>query len=503
MSQTPPTSLSFTEDLAAARRARDEGDAIHAAFHTAWALSVRPNDPEALAMAESLFGDADDPRDLVPLGPETAFALVALRARALARMEDYTQAIESLLQVVAARPDISYVPWAIEWARKHGERVDPRAGAEAVRMLLSRLDDYAAVLLPSLIEFVEALRTHHREHSALALIHVRLLRQHGEMDAALNVAQYTYTHNRTPEMAAVLAATHRARGERERAIAMLHESLTLDPRFAAAWLDLGDMSLDTGDFSRAANAYESALAIDEDMGWAKASLLYARYQQTGEREYIHELEDYAHAHGENERARVLLDASTPYVGYVPDPQESSIQAIFQILRDIESGSPLPDAPHWTLRVSALEAPSVRLVLDQVLRLKIPQASIAYEVDHVPHPTRGCPATRSNGCFGTTMEPRRTPGFPRRLPIRLRRSLLWRRNGLPHRHGGTPPAPSPRTSAPTMLQFCWRQWFIRHYRKVVCRRGGGSRACSLRVRTFSLASTMAGRGRGVGVRSFHW
>ncbi|WP_394839457.1 tetratricopeptide repeat protein [Pendulispora rubella] len=359
-------------------------DTPHSAEDLARALAVRPNDSETLALADAWIAAAKDPLELVPLHTETTFAMVALRARVLATRGKVTEAIELLLQVVATRPDVSYLPWATAWARQSGEQVDPTSAAGAVVTAMARLDEYARVLLPFFVELVEALRAHHPRSPALAATLVRLLRQSGD-ERALVVAREAYAQMRTPELAVIVATTLRAHGEHDEAIAMFEEALQLDPKLVPAWLDIGDILLDTGRFEDAANAYERALVLDPDSTWAKASLLCAKLEITGDRAYLHELHDLAESHPDDARAQSLLDAATPWVGYLPTPEESSIHAIVGLLEHIESGKPVPPSPRWTFHVSALEAPSVRLVAAQFLSVVRPDARIVFDVEQVPKP----------------------------------------------------------------------------------------------------------------------
>jgi len=383
----PPTARSspdFAEDIASAKRAFDEGDLQHTASHLAWALAARPNAPEALALAEAWIAAAKDPLELVPLDTENTFAMVALRARVLAKLGRPTEAIVLLLQVVATKPDVSYLPWTLGWAKEAAAQIDPRLTSEAVLTLVSRLDEYAPVLLPALIDLVEVLRAHHAQSPMLAATLVRLLRQSGD-PRALAVAREAYARMGTPELAVIVATTLRDQGEYDEAIAMFEEALQLNPKFVPAWLDMGDIFLETDRFEDAANAYERALALDPESTWAKASLLCAKLEITGDRAYLHELQDFAESHPDEARARSLLDAATPWVGYLPTPEESSIHAVLGILEHIESGKPVRPSPEWTFHVSALEAPSVRLVAAQFVSVVRPDARIVFDVEKVPEP----------------------------------------------------------------------------------------------------------------------
>ncbi len=412
-----PTKERFAEDLATAKRARDAGDLHHAAEHVAWALAARPGDAEALALADALFNAARDPLALVPLRENNPFAVVALRARAPAQTGGTTEAIELLLQVVAAKPDVSYLPWSVAWARAAGAQVDPRSIAEAVLTLVSRLDEYAPVLVPTLIELIEVLRVHHPQSPALAATLVRLLRQSGD-PKALAVARDAYAQTPTPELAVIVATTLRAQGDDDEAIAMFKEALRLDPKLVPAWLDIGDIFLESDRFEDAAAAYERALALDPGSIWAKASLSCAKLETTGDRAYLHELQDLAESHPDEPRPRSLLDAATPWVGYLPTPEESSIHAIVGLLEEIESGKPIPPSPRWTFHVSALEAPSVRLVTAQFVSVVRPDARIVFDVEAVPEPDPRVPFAPVDWALwryeGT--EPR--PNLPAPDPARL-------------------------------------------------------------------------------------
>lgn len=124
-------------DLAAdALEAADLRTALH---HIAGALSADPLRPRFLEIADDLFERLPDPIAATLPDERPWFGNVALHARALARDGRHTEALHLLLQIAAARPDVPYLTWAIDWLEAPATAIDPEALIPAFGRVLERV----------------------------------------------------------------------------------------------------------------------------------------------------------------------------------------------------------------------------------------------------------------------------------------------------------------------------------------------------------------------------
>ncbi len=127
------------EEANRAQDAIDAGELGTALHHLAGALSADPLRPRFLELCDELFERLPDPIAATSPGERPWFGEVALHARALARDGRHTEAVHLLLQIAAARPDVPYLTWALEWLDAPATAVDPEALVPAFARLFERL----------------------------------------------------------------------------------------------------------------------------------------------------------------------------------------------------------------------------------------------------------------------------------------------------------------------------------------------------------------------------
>lgn len=355
------------QDLALARRAFErDRDAKHALHHVACALAVDPEMPDALALADEVLGSMPDALAVLTLGRDAYFGTVALRAHALRRMGRLEEALELLLAVIGTRPDVPFSSWLARWTDDETLRtVAPERIASAIEGALRRLEDapveprLRALAHPPLASLARRALAIHPSHPALGLVASRALRIAGEVDDAVAIARDVDARSPSYISAVLVGGALRARGDLEGALAAFRTALAREPADLAIRLDVGDLLLELRRDDEAARAYDEVLAKQPAHPWALPSMRYARWLETGgdpaHRDALEQLAE-TDDHG---RARALVDAITPYLGYLPGRPESSIAAIRAA---IDAGSP-PRA----LGLSSLEAPSALAAVRRVVR----------------------------------------------------------------------------------------------------------------------------------------
>ncbi|MEZ4386598.1 MAG: tetratricopeptide repeat protein [Candidatus Krumholzibacteriia bacterium] len=98
--------------------------------------------------------------------------------------------------------------------------------------------------------------------------------QNDDTDAAAEVLEVALQRSvATPELLTLLAQVYQRQGKLERAANMAEEALTMQPDYAPAHLQLGDVYQDLGWFDSAGQCYRQALAVDPHAVAAKERLV--------------------------------------------------------------------------------------------------------------------------------------------------------------------------------------------------------------------------------------
>lgn len=347
-----------------ARAALKRGAAREAAAQVAAALATDPGHPDALALADVVFDATPDPLALVVPGTPPEPEVVALRARFLARLGRWPDAVDYLVHVVSIRPDAPYVAWLTDWV----EREDVRAALEparfagtvltAIRMLDETEDGqmYGDSVRPALLGVVRTLRHAHEDDPYLMMAHVRLGVRCGALHEALSIAQALHQSGPSFETAVMLANAHRELGRVDATVEAYRTALVHDPENVAVRLDIGDVLLLSGRFAEALDAYEGVLKREPGNRLALPSVYCLKYWMHGRPEWRDRLEALADEAAPNERAAALLDEVTPYVGFLPDPQDAIVNSARAVA--LQFAGPVGSAT--TSRVTVLEPPSAVL-----------------------------------------------------------------------------------------------------------------------------------------------
>ncbi len=351
-------------DAAIARKALAEGDLKHALFHVAGALSVQPDEPRYLALLEEVLASVDDPVALAETEPGASYMLFAVKAWAWRRAGRATDAAALLVRVLETRPDSPYGGWLRAWIADAA--LEPAPVSRAIDVALSNLDktdlgrrygDHARAL------FLDALTTLRAREPAAADTNLalgRLLRVLRRYDEAMAIAQAEDERAPTYRTALLLGTIERERGARAEAVPWFRRAAERDPSDFAIHLDIGDTLLGLGDFAAAIAAYEAALARDPGNAWASASIPYARFRASGALADREAVEAYAAARPDDGRAQGLVARVTPFLGYLPEPNEACLGVVGGLWRGEI------DSPPVRMASTSLESPSALAAADEAL-----------------------------------------------------------------------------------------------------------------------------------------
>ncbi len=378
----------------AAREALDQAHLREGIICVAAALAFDPNREAWLELMDAILERADDPLALVEVDRERPFfGLVAVRAWALARVGRVDDALALILEVATYRPAIPYLRWAKQWVQRHAKRkVDlNRVGAPLSRFVqeLGRGDDdeRRRTNVEAAVELTRTLRTQHPDRGEITFLETTMLRWLGRSEDALAIALQEDDRRPSYFGAVEIACAHRDLGNIDGAIAFFRKALEHDSSQLAPHLDIGDMLLNEGRFSEAAEAYQRALEQQPTHPWAHPSSLYARHLTSSHPGALAELEALASQEAEPGRATALLRDLMLLESVLPRPQDLSADAVESAIGQIEaSPSRGPGITHQVnVTVTHPESPSVGLAFAQAMTELGEQAKLHIEVERIPNP----------------------------------------------------------------------------------------------------------------------
>ena len=250
-----------------------------------------------------------------------------------------------------ARPDKPYLDWAIEWLEKEpaaGERVDRKSLLSFFGTVLQRYPGTVIAApdkqedLARFCRFARQVIGDPDEDMMLTFVRVALVRKLGRLDEALAEAERGYDRHPGYFMASSLASVYDGRGDQEAWLKWQRIALEHDPNNVPVRVELGDRCLDAGKFAEATRWYQEVLKREPEHPWALPSLHATRRFQ-GDARARTELDNYAAAHPDNQRAASLVRRGIPCVGFLPEPQEATLGILRQITEMVTSSKGPPPA----------------------------------------------------------------------------------------------------------------------------------------------------------------
>lgn len=365
---SPHSNLSPDEEYEVARKALAAGDLSHAAHHLGGALVADHENERYLKLADAIARKGPD--DLALLFPEREdglyFGAGALKAWILAARWNSTGALDTLLQVAAVDPAGHWMSWAARWMLddRFARECDPVRVAAALLSVEKRVDFAKHTgLLDEVTSFADHLAGL-KGSGELALAALRLLRENGQAQRAVDLTLRAEAVGHTYMTAAAVAGAMKAAGRLQEALEWFRTASERAPEDQACRMDAADILADLGRNEEALATYEDTLTRVPDHPWALPSALYGRAVSRQDPAAAKALDALARAEPPNERARQLAESlrasglrppeGEAYVDYLPRRTEAVLDALRQLLAR-QSDPHGPGSIRLTL--DAMEAPS--------------------------------------------------------------------------------------------------------------------------------------------------
>ncbi|MEM1347913.1 MAG: tetratricopeptide repeat protein [Myxococcota bacterium] len=381
------------DEATQAKRAFLKGDLRRAAYHVGRALAMEPAHSAWRLLLDQIIATSEDPQELVPLDPDVDAAAAATHAYVLASTGILDHAVDLLGQCIEVTPSNAYLEWLNLWFTDRDVRAEVaddtlmhlmrRVLVKCPKDVLEHEGDHAH--LARLVEHLDRAIPDPVREPLLASLLSSLHRKLGRLDRALVLARASFEADARWQTAVPLAIAHRMRGDLDAALHAYRAALELDPDELSVRLDIADMLCAHGRLGEGLAALEAVLEREPEHPWALPHALYYRclvHQDTRWREALHA---YTHEHPRNFDAVQLLRSLdvqlSPFVGYLPEPGE----ALIHLMRSIEQDPDEDFDEPIEISVSALEAPSARLALEQYFIRRFGEARFELEIQHIQTP----------------------------------------------------------------------------------------------------------------------
>jgi tetratricopeptide (TPR) repeat protein len=369
------------------------------------------------------LGASRAPLELLQLGGETFFGLIAVRGYALARAERWSEALEALTEAVMFRPDVPFLDWSLRWL--DDVRAMRRLKPEVVASLLTQLSGIARRFhnIPGARQNLDAalalggraarVQPAHRE---LAYARSGLLRTLGETEQAAHaLSQLDLEEQASFEYAVEQAALARAEGRANERVGWLVRAQEKKPEQQSTQFELGDAQLELGALRDALRSYERGLALGPSETYG-ATKDYVRWLLFGESELLRQDVAVVDVH----RRRLQEDA-LGYDQVILDPLDHLVRVIRGALKRAES---LPADQRIRLRVQSdlPLSPSAELAFRGGLAALGRVGEL--EVDYPPARQRLAGIWEKVGGRFVSLHPRPTELLDRRLSECALRAFSW-------------------------------------------------------------------------------
>lgn len=376
-----------------------------------------PLDPQALHLVDELIAATDDPAALFPMGQNNYAGTVACRAYVQHRRGETNDAVELLRHLMVAVPDKPWASWGVRWLAERG------AAARVEAMHVTGMLGFAIREFPELVvtdrsrlerlqPYVNAadaaLAAHPNDATVLGICSV-VYRKAGRFEDAVALGERAHAVEPNYLAGTARAMAYQAAGRAEDAIAAYRDMATRIPDDPQSRTDLALMLIDAGRLDEALRWTEEAVRIDPKHRTSEGLVLFLRHRVHGDESAGKAFERYLRDRPGHLLEYLARPAGQPYVNYLPQPQEATINVLKQLLSE-EAMKDVKEAGDVQVSVSHLEAPSSRLASTLALPAKV---NVRFAVGAVPEP-----------------DPRK--------PVRAVEHVLWTYNGTDPSRGLAPP-----------------------------------------------------------------
>jgi len=343
-----PTS---TDYAVAARFALDRKRLPRAIEQISAALALEPLNAEHLRLLTAILEASRAPLELLRLGGDTFFGLIAIRGYALARAGQWSEALQALTDAVVFRPDTPFMVWTARWLE------DPRAmrrlNVEDVSSLLTQLPVAAQRFLnargtrqnlEAALALADGVARAQPAHRQLAYARSRLLRTLGETERAIQaLSELGQDEQDSFEYAVEQAALAAQQGQAAARVTWLTRAADKKSDQQSTWFELGNAQLELGALTEALDSFEKGLALGPSER-GQGTKDYICWLLFGDLELLSQGVEESDAH----RRRLQEDA-LGYDQLILDPLDRLIRVIRGTLMRAES---VPVDQRIRLRVQA-------------------------------------------------------------------------------------------------------------------------------------------------------
>jgi len=389
---------------ARARETFQRGELVSAMLFASDALMLFPNERQYLDLADEVALASPDPLSTVPVATGAVHvATAAVRARILMMQKRLPEAIELLCRVIDAAPELGYLPWLSRWCQpeviarlgwdvfaKHVVRTVLRAGIQVSPT--PDADDPRLVNVRAGADLFAALRGAFPNEAVLYFGEVLLRRRLADPNATLAVALEGV--RRFPQdwkVQTAAANAFRQAGRPEDAFNHARQALSIDPKDNSPLFDAGWAFMDTKQYDRATQIFHELLTREPDYQDAKPSFHYARYRGYNTPEDRSALFVLREREWWSQLTRELceeLEPMEPYYTFLPGPGDAAAKAARSFAHELSHvihccGQGLECS--IGLESKFLEAPSVNLAFDLVMRSMGARGSLDIQVEEIQQP----------------------------------------------------------------------------------------------------------------------
>ncbi len=387
-----------------ARETFARGELISAMLFASDALMLFPNERSYLDLVDEIALASPDPLSTVPVATGAIHvATGAVRARILMMQKNLSEAVDWLCQVIDVAPDLAYLPWLVRWCQpevvkrlgwevfaRHVVRTVLRVGLQVPAK--PRPDDPRLANVQAGAELFSALRAAYPDEAVLYFGEAVLRRRLGDPNATLTVAlEGTRRFPQDWKVQIAAANAFRQAGRPEEGFVHTQAALALDPKDHSPLFDAGWAFLEARQYERATQIFHELLTREHDYPDAKPSFHYARfraYQTPEDRNALFLLRE---REWWSELTRELCDEVEPmevYYTFLQGPGDASAKAGRAFAREIEPvlrccGAGL--SASIGLESKFLEAPSVGMAFDLVMRSMGANGSLDIQIEEIQQP----------------------------------------------------------------------------------------------------------------------
>lgn len=390
-----------------AKQAFARSDLAQTFFHASSALAAEPRNAEARQLLDAVL--ARTPDALVFTRQNQAkydFITVATGAYVRAHQGQMDEALATLCDVVAHRPDAPYLLWVEEWIGRPGVLgAIPKERALGALMNPTLVwvsdcpsptpdDDPRLPNVRAAATLLWTLWSLYPDDPDVAFGASIVFRRSGQAEHAIRAALTAYHKRPDWKTCIAVALAYRDGGQIDQAAQTYRFALSLDPNEVSPLLDTSDMFLKAERWVDAASVAQEILAREPENGWAKGNLAFAEHKQASSPASKRALYDLAET---NERAWTLyasLSEPIPHWNRFVGPADATMHAARNVVRGIESGSLQgSEGGTVTLQVTNLESPSVRTAFTMWTHAAQKRVGLTIEARNVPTPDPRAPKTQ--------------------------------------------------------------------------------------------------------------